>query len=45
MAGHGCGMFKWSWIEASVLGSQVYGQASVEGCEGAGIKTLKTSYA
>ena len=33
MAGHGCGMFGWSWIEASVLGSQVFGQASMEGCE------------
>ena len=26
-------MFVWSWIEAIVLGSQVFGQASMEGCE------------
>ena len=32
MAGHGFAMFGWSWIEASILGSQVFGQASVEGC-------------
>ena len=32
MAGHGWDMSGWSWIEASVLGSQVFGQASVEGC-------------
>ena len=32
MAGHGRVMFGWSWIEASVLGSQVFGQALMEGC-------------
>ena len=32
MAGHGFGMFGWSWIEAIVLGSQVIEQASMEGC-------------
>ena len=26
-------MFGWSWIEASVLGSQVIGQASMESCD------------
>ena len=33
MAGYGCVMFGWSWIEKSVLVSQVFGQASVEGCD------------
>ena len=27
-------MFGWSWTEASVLDSEVFGQASMEGCEG-----------
>ena len=26
-------MFEWSWAEVSVLGSQGFGQASMEGCE------------
>ena len=26
-------MFGWSWTEASVLGSQVFGQASMESCD------------
>ena len=34
MAGHGFVRFGWSWIEASGLGSQVFGQASMEGCKG-----------
>ena len=34
MAGHSSGMFGWSWTEVSVLGSQVFGQASMEGCGG-----------
>ena len=33
MAGYCFGMFGWSWIETSVLGSQVFGQASMEGCK------------
>ena len=33
MAGHGFVMFEWRWIEASVLGSQVFVQASMEGCD------------
>ena len=33
MAGHGFVMFGWSRIEASVLDSQVFGQASMEGCD------------
>ena len=33
MAGNGFVMFGWSWIEASVLGSQVFRQASMEGCD------------
>ena len=33
MAGHGFVIFGWSWIEASVLGSQVFEQASMESCE------------
>ena len=33
MAGHGFVMFGWSWIEAGVLGSQVFGQGSTEGCD------------
>ena len=32
MAGHDWDMFGWSWIEVSVLGSQVFGRASMEGC-------------
>ena len=31
MNAHGFVMFGWSWNEASVLGSQVFGQASMEG--------------
>ena len=30
MAGHISVMFGWSWTEASVLGSQVFGLASME---------------
>ena len=33
MAGHCFVMFGWSWTEASVLGSQVFRQASMEGCD------------
>ena len=33
MARYGFVMFEWSWIEASVLGSQVFGQASMDGCD------------
>ena len=33
MAGYGFVMFGCFWIEASVLGSQVFGQASMGGCE------------
>ena len=32
MAGNSSVMFGWSWIEVSVLGSQVFGQASMERC-------------
>ena len=32
MASHSFGMRGWSWTEASVLGSQVFGQASMGGC-------------
>ena len=33
MAGHNSVMFGWGWNEASVLGSQIFGQALVESCE------------
>ena len=33
MAGYSCVMFGWSWIEVIVLGSQVFGQASMDGYE------------
>ena len=33
MAGHSFGMFGWNWTEASVLGSQVFRQALIEGCD------------
>ena len=32
MAGHGFVMFGWSEIEESDFGSEVFGQASMEGC-------------
>ena len=32
MAGHSYVTFGWSWTEVSVLGSQLYGQASMESC-------------
>ena len=40
MTGHGFAMFGWSWIEGSDLGSQVFGQASIEGCD----SSLNPSY-
>ena len=33
MAGHSSVTFGWSWPEASVFGSQVFGQASMESCD------------
>ena len=33
MAGHSSVMLVWSWTEANVLGSHVFGQAAMEGCE------------
>ena len=32
MAGQSFAMFGWSWTEASVLGSQVFGRALMESC-------------
>ena len=32
MAAQSSAMFGWSWIEVSVLGSQVFGQALTESC-------------
>ena len=32
MAGQSSAMFGWSWTEVGVLGSQVFGQASMESC-------------
>ena len=32
MAGHSFVMIGWSWTEVSVLGSQVFGEASMESC-------------
>ena len=32
MAGQNCAMFGWSWTKASVLGSQAFGRALMEGC-------------
>ena len=37
MTGNSPVMFEWSWTEVSVSGSQVFGQASMEGCPGPGI--------
>ena len=34
MAGQSSAMFGWSWTEVSVLGSQVFGRALMESCEG-----------
>ena len=34
MAGHSLVMLGWSWTDLSVLGSQLFGQASAESCEG-----------
>ena len=33
MAGHSSVMIGWSWTDLSVLGSQLFGQASAESCE------------
>ena len=33
MAGESCFMFFWNWTEASVLSSQVFGQALMESCD------------
>ena len=33
MAGQTSAMFGWSWTEVSVLGSQVFGHASMESCD------------
>ena len=33
MAGQSSAMFGWNWTEVSVLGSQVFGQASMESCD------------
>ena len=32
MAGQSSDMFGWCWTEGSVLGTQVFGQASMESC-------------
>ena len=32
MAGHNSFMFEWSLTEVSVFGSQLFGQASMDGC-------------
>ena len=41
MVGQSSAMFGWSWTEVSVLGSQVFGQALMESCEGLGVRALK----
>ena len=41
MAGHGFVIFGWNWIEASILGSHVFGQASMEGCGHGFVKSAK----
>ena len=33
MTGHNSVMFGWSWNEVSVLGSHVFGRATLESCE------------
>ena len=33
MVGHGLVMFGWSWIEVSILGILVFGEASAESCD------------
>ena len=42
MAGQSSAMFGWSWTEVSVLGSQVFGQASMENCEARAIQGSKS---
>ena len=32
MAGHSSEMLAWRWTDLSVLGSQLFGQASVDSC-------------
>ena len=39
MPRHSSAMFGWSWTEVSVLGSQVFGQALMEGCEYPAVNT------
>ena len=41
MVGQSSAMFGWSWTEVSVLGSQVFGQALMESCEGLGVRALE----
>ena len=43
MAGQSSAMFGWSWTEASVLGSQVFGRALMESCGGYGTGTTYIS--
>ena len=41
MTGNSPVMFEWSWTEVSVSGSQVFGQASMEGCAGPGVVRIE----
>ena len=33
-------VFGWSWTDVSVLGSQVFGQALLKGCDGATMSSI-----
>ena len=35
MAGYSLVMLGWTWTDLSILGSQLFGQASAESCDGA----------
>ena len=41
MAGNSPVMFESSWTEESVSGSQLFGQASMEGCAGPGVVRIE----
>ena len=45
MAGQSSAVFGWSWTEVSVLGSQVFGQALMESCEGGSFNVREMSAA
>ena len=44
MLGYSSVMFGWSWTEVSVLGSQVFGQASVDSWDNHGVGKIEKVY-